>query len=106
MKVILDECLPKRWTQHFSEHEVTTVPLSGLAGYSNGKLLAALEARFDVFVTIDGNLQWQQNLEQRSLIVIVIRARSNRLEDLVPLTARVNEAIASGSGPIRHVRST
>lgn len=57
MKVILDECLPKRLTGYLLKHEVTTVPLTGLAGYSNGKLLAAVEEDFDVFITIDGNLQ-------------------------------------------------
>lgn len=104
MKVILDECLPKRLIGHLSGHEVTTVPLAGLAGYSNGKLLAAVEERFDVFITIDGNLQWQQNLEGRSIIVLVVRASSNRLEDLIPLAPKMMEAIDAGSGVIRHIQ--
>ncbi len=104
MKVILDECLPKRLAGHLSGHEVTTVPLAGFAGYSNGKLLAAVEERFDVFITIDGNLQWQQNLEGRSIIVVVVRSPSNRLEDLIPLAPMIVEAIDDGSEVIRHVQ--
>tara|TARA_B110000881_G_C18448687_1_gene449862 strand:- start:283 stop:597 length:315 start_codon:yes stop_codon:yes gene_type:complete len=104
MKVILDECLPKRLAGHISGHDVTTVPLAGLAGYSNGKLLAAVEERFDVFITIDGNLQWPQNLEGQAIIIVVVRAPSNRLEDLITLTPKIVEAIDSGSGVIRHVQ--
>jgi hypothetical protein len=104
MKVILDECLPKRFAKYISGHDVTTVPLAGLAGYSNGKLLAAIEGRFDVFITIDGNLQWQQHLEGRAIIVVVVRAPSNRLEDLLTLAPKIVEAIDSGSEVIRHVQ--
>ena len=61
MKVILDECLPKRLILHLPDYDVTTVPLAGLAGDTNGKLLAAIENDFDVFLTIDSNLSSQQN---------------------------------------------
>jgi hypothetical protein len=104
VKVILDECLPKRLAGHIQGHEVTTVPLAGFAGDTNGRLLAAVEENFDVFVTIDGNLQWQQSLKGRDIIVIVIRASSNRLEDMIPLAPKVVEAINGGSGVIRNVQ--
>jgi len=60
MRVILDECLPKRLLHHISGYDVTTVPMAGFAGYKNGKLLAVVEDQFDVFITMDANLQWQQ----------------------------------------------
>lgn len=103
MKVILDECLPKRLAGHILGHEVTTVPLAGFAGYKNGKLLAAVEDKFDVFVTIDANLQWQQKLESLNIIVLVIRSTSNRLDDLIPLAPKMMHAILEGKGVIRHV---
>lgn len=103
MKVILDECLPKRLISYFPNYEVTTVPLAGLAGYKNGKLIAAIERDFDVFLTIDSSLSSQQNLKDIALIIVVVRAQSNRIEDLIPLAPRITEAIETGDGTIRYV---
>ena len=103
MKVVLDECLPKRLKNHLGNYDVTTVPSAGLAGYSNGKLLAATEKEFDVFITFDGNLSSQQNLSQIDLIIVVVRASSNRLEDLIPLAPQIVEQIQGGKGVLRYV---
>ena len=103
MKVILDECLPKRLMHYLPDHEVTTVPLAGLAGYTNGRLLATIERDFEVFLTIDGNLSSQQNLEGTRLIVIVLRSLSNRIEDLIPLAPQIAAAIKTGKGSVRYV---
>ncbi len=61
----------------------------GWSGEANGRLLELAEAEFDVFVTVDRNLSFQQNLPAFDMAVIVLRGRSNRLEDLVPLVPNV-----------------
>ena len=86
MKVLLDECIPRKFQNAFPEHECKTVPDAGLAGEKNGTLLSRAEAAgFDLFVTMDKGLQYQQNLAGRSIATLILRARSNRLDDLLPL---------------------
>jgi len=85
MKIILDECVPRRFKASLIGHECSTVPESGLAGKRNGELLALIEPLgFEAFVTLDKGIQYQQNLRDRKIIVLVIRARTNRLIDLLP----------------------
>ncbi len=62
MRVLLDECLPRRLKADLAGHEATTVPEAGWAGTKNGDLLQLAAARFDAFVTIDQGLAFQQNL--------------------------------------------
>lgn len=105
MKVILDECLPKRLGKHIPGHDVTTVPNAGFAGLSNGDLLRAITAKFDVFVTIDGNLEYQQTLQDYSILIIVLKARSNRLDDLLPLAPKIASSLDSGlTTGISHIK--
>ncbi len=61
----------------------------GWAAFKNGELLTAAEAEFDVFLTVDQNIQHQQNLQDRSLAIVVLVARNNRLEMLSPLIPEV-----------------
>jgi hypothetical protein len=82
MRVILDECLPRKLARSLSGHEVTTVPQAGWAGLSNGELLKRIESQFEAFVTIDRDLPAQQTVANLSFGVIALRAPSNRLEDL------------------------
>ena len=84
-RVLLDECLPHDLRHELHEFDTQTADYAGVAGLSNGELVAAIEERFDVLVTIDGNLPDQQNLRPRNIAVIVLRAASNRLNDLLPL---------------------
>jgi predicted nuclease of predicted toxin-antitoxin system len=96
MKIIIDECLPKKLCSLFVEHDAYTVPQLGLAGTQDGELLNALEARqIDVFVTIDGNIEYQQQFMNRTFATIVIRSVSNRFEDLIPLQLSLKDAIKS-----------
>jgi hypothetical protein len=98
MRVLLDECLPRRLKNFISGHEVSTVPEAGWAGKSNGELLSAAGGRFDVFVTVDRNLPAQQDLGS-GVAVVVLAAHSNRLQDLEPLVPAlldVLETIARG----------
>ena len=85
MRVLLDECLPRRLAAEFGGHEVRTVPQAGWASKSNGELLELADGRFNVFVTVDKGFVTQQNLSGRSLSVIALRAPSNRYDDLCPL---------------------
>jgi hypothetical protein len=85
MRVLLDECLPRRLKRELSGLDVKTVPEMGWAGIKNGALVAAATGFIDVFVTADRNLTFQQNVPQFTFAVIVLRCKSNRFEDLLPL---------------------
>lgn len=95
MRVILDECLPKRLARELPGHEVTTVPAAGWAGVLNGELLRRIAGSYEAFVTIDGNLAAQQNTKQLGFPVIILRARSNKIEDVRPLIPKILEALAT-----------
>ncbi len=70
MKLLLDECIDRKFAQEFVGYEIKTVPQMGWAGIKNGQLLA--EGEFDVFITVDRNLSFQQNLSQFNIAVIVL----------------------------------
>ena len=89
MKILLDECIDRKFAKEFVEYEIKTVPQMGWAGIKNGQLIAPAQAEFDVFITVDQNLSFQQNLSQFDIAVIVLQASSNRLADLKPLTAKI-----------------
>ena len=95
LKVLLDECVDSGLKNEISGHEVKTVPESGWAGLKNGELLSRAQAEFDVFITTDRNLMFQQNLPKYDLAVIVLAAKTNRLQDLIPLMPKVLDAIDS-----------
>jgi predicted nuclease of predicted toxin-antitoxin system len=85
MKVLLDECLPRKFKNSFSDHDCQTVPEAGLDGQKNGRLLALAEnLGFQLFLTLDKGLQYQQNLAGRQMAIVIIRSTSNRLVDLLP----------------------
>ena len=86
MRVLLDEQLPRHLAREMGVHDVSTFQQRGWAGLKNGELLrVAADAGFEVLVTADRNLQFQQNLSQSRLGVILLVASSNALEDLLPL---------------------
>jgi len=94
VRVLVDEQLPRQLARELVGHEVRTVQQQGWAGLGNGELLRrATEAGFEVFVTADQNLEFQQNLERSSLRVIVLVAPSNALEDLLPLVPSILRSI-------------
>lgn len=97
MKLLLDECTPKRLKNDFTGHETVTVAEVGLNGLKNGQLLAAaVEQGFEVLVTVDQRLQFQQNLSRFNLAVIVLVAepcRYSQLKLLIPTVLRVLESI-------------
>ena len=79
MKPLLDECIDRKFAREFVDHEKKTVPQMGWTGVKNNQLLALAEAEFDVFITVDRNLSFEQNLPQFDIAVIVLQAPSNRL---------------------------
>ena len=94
MRVLLDECLPRRLKRELPDHDVKTALEMGWAGKRNGDLLELAEREFDVFLTVDSNLEHQQNLARFAIAVIVLIAPSNRFTDLQPLMQRVLASIA------------
>lgn len=93
MRILFDECLPRRLKNCLPGHDCRTVPETGWAGKSNGDLLALAEPSFGVLITMDAHLDYQQNIRGRRLSVIVLRARSNRYEDLAPLALAIADAV-------------
>jgi hypothetical protein len=95
MRVLIDECIPRKFKSRLGPHDCQTVPEAGFAGKQNGELLDLAEGRFDVFVTLDKGLEFQQNLTGRRIAVVLIRSKSNRLADVQQHTAACLAAIES-----------
>ncbi len=95
MKVFVDECVDWRLARDIVGHEVKTARKMGWLTIKNGELLALAASEFEVFVTVDRNLSFQQNLPAFAIAVIVLRAPSNRLTDLKPLVAELLARIPS-----------
>ena len=96
MKVLLDENLPHALRAQLPGHDVFTVQYLGWSGTKNGRLLIrAVNAGFDVMVTMDDGVPYQQNISTLRLAVIVLGAVSNDMDDLRPLMPRLRRAIKS-----------
>ena len=90
MRVLLDEQLPRQLARELTGQDVRTVRQQNWAGLTNGELLRrAADDNFDVLVTADQNLEFQQNLAGSRLAVVVLVALSNALEDLLPLVPKL-----------------
>ena len=83
MRILLDECIPRALKAHFVSHECRTVPEAGWAGKKNGELLKLAEGSYDVFLTLDKGMQYQQNLSGCAIAVLIVKTISNRIEDLI-----------------------
>ena len=105
MRVLLDEQLPRRLVRELTGHDVRTVQQQGWAGFQNGEILRrAADEGFQVFLTGDRNLQFQQNLVRARIDVVILVAPSNKIEDLLPLVPRALEAInASKPGQLERL---
>ncbi len=97
MKVLIDECLPSelQGTLTAMGHESLTIRQAGFAAKKNGELLSIAEGRWDVLLTSDRNIRHQQNMTGRTVSIIILRAKSNRLKDLLPLMPACSEALLS-----------
>ena len=94
MRVLLDECLPRKLKRDLAGHDARTVPEMGWASKENGDLLELAAGHFDVFLTVDRNLSYQQDLGRFNIAIVVLVARGNRLADLRPLMPQVLEVLA------------
>ena len=105
MKLLLDECTPKRLILDFTGHDVQTVEQTGLKGLKNGELLQQASSEFDVLITVDQNIPFQQNAANLEIAVVILKARSNRYSDLRTLVPRVLEILPTiSAGKIVTVR--
>jgi len=105
MRVLLDECVPRALRAELPGHEVTTVAEAGWAGVKNGVLLQLAATGFDVLLTVDRNMEYQQNFANLTIAVIVIHALSNDITALRPLMPAVQKALQKPEpGVVTHVR--
>ncbi|HXB69356.1 MAG TPA: DUF5615 family PIN-like protein [Candidatus Acidoferrales bacterium] len=94
MRLLLDECIDEGLRHHFAGHECQTCRYAGLTGLANGALLAAADqAGFEVLITVDQNMPHQQSLRGRSIALVVVRARTTNLDDLLVLLPDVLTAL-------------
>ncbi len=89
MRVLLDECMDWRFKRELPGHWCRTVEHMGWSGIRNGQLLRLAETEFDVFVTTDHSLRFQQHIKELDIGVIVLESVSNDIEDLKPLAPDV-----------------
>jgi predicted nuclease of predicted toxin-antitoxin system len=95
MRLLLDESVPRRLRRFLPGHTVRTVVEMGWGGIGNGELLALSANEFDALITVDKNLQYQQNLDALPISVIVLDAKSNEIPYLLPLVPKLEEVLAS-----------
>ena len=95
MRLLLDESVPRRLRKALPAHTVKTAVEMGWGGVKNGALLGLAAAEFDVFVTVDRNLRYQQNVVTLPIAVVVLVAHANALQALLPLMPRLEEVLAT-----------
>ena len=107
MLVLLDECVPRPLKGDLVGHDVHHVVDMGWAGKRNGALLDVMVARgFAVLLTVDQNLEFQQNIRATGIAVVVAIAKTNRVRELRPLVPKILEALRTiGSGDLVRVSS-
>ncbi|MEM1054519.1 MAG: DUF5615 family PIN-like protein [Bacteroidota bacterium] len=91
IRVLLDENLPRKLKWALAA-DALTVPERGWGGIKNGRLLRLAEAEFDVLLTMDRGMEYQQNLSGVDLCLVVLSAVSNDIDDLLPLVPSINAA--------------
>lgn len=93
MRLLLDECVPARLRKALPSHHVSTVPEQGWSGVKNGKLLLLAAEKFDVLITVDKNLPYQQNASLLPISVFVLDVPSSELRYLLPLIPKLEAAL-------------
>jgi len=106
VRVLLDNCVLWRLGGEIRGHEVSSVIDVGWAHLKNGALLDAMAGRFDALVTVDRSVPYQQRLHDRTFAVVLLRATSNRLVDLLPLVPALLLALDEVKpGELREIRA-
>lgn len=93
MKLLLDECVTRHLKREFANHEVHTVEEAGFKGLENGNLLRAASGAYDVLITVDRNLPYQQNLTGLEIAVLILSAKRNSYVRLRPLMPKALSAL-------------
>ena len=91
MRILIDECVPSIVKKRLPERELETVQAMGWAGIKNGELIGLADSEFDVFITSDKNLRYQQNLTQRNIAIILLP--SNQVPIVEKLLHRIDEIL-------------
>lgn len=95
MRLLLDECVPRKFKNALAGHDARTVREMGWSGKQNGELLGLMrQHQFEAFVTADQNVEFQQNVKASGIAVVVLAARTNRLRDLLPLGPEALRALS------------
>ena len=98
MRLLLDECVPRPLKRELAGYEVSTVVDEGWSSKRNSELLSLMLGRgFQAFLTVDQNLQFQQNIAASGIAVLVVLARTNRLKELRPLVPAILDALRTAS---------
>jgi len=106
MRLLLDEQVPRRLKGSFAGHDVQTVREMGWNGKSNGELLALARDEFDAFITLDRKLEYQQNITEEDIPIIVLITRRNNIEYLQPLVPKGLQALDDPKrGAVVHVEA-
>ena len=105
MRVLLDENVPRTLKRRFAAgYDVTTVQEQGWSGVLNGELLRRADAEFDAFMTLDRGIEYQQDLTGLSVRIVIVRAFSNKLDDLSPLVPSIQTSVERlAPGALTHV---
>jgi predicted nuclease of predicted toxin-antitoxin system len=94
MKILLDECVTKKLKFHLTEFEVFTVRELNLSGIKNGKLMTyCVENNFDILLTIDKNLMYQQNLDKYPVSIVVLNSKTSKIEELTSFLPKLKNQI-------------
>jgi hypothetical protein len=106
MRILIDECVDPRAELLFADHEVSTVHDRGSDALEDGPLLSAAQEEFDVLLTLDGSLEFQQNLSKFGIAVIVVHVAKNQLAHDRVLHKELLQAVESiGASTVMHVRT-
>jgi hypothetical protein len=95
MKVLLDECVTRKLKREFIGHDVSTIDEAGMKGLKNGNLLRAASGQFEVLVTVDRSLPYQQNIKSFNIAVLVLAASKNSYDALLPLMPQALDVLKS-----------
>lgn len=95
MRVLLDECLPRRLKNHLLNHEARTVQEMGWSAKTNGELLQSAEQQFDVLLTSDQGFPYQQNLSHAGIAILLLSVGKNGLKPLLEILPQIYQALDS-----------
>ena len=98
MKVLFDHCVPEPFRAAIVGHSVATTHEMDWSDHTNGELLALAATQFDVFFTVDQNIEYERNLKTLPLPVVILVAPTNRLQTLLPYAPAILQALAGMTG--------